>query len=289
MSGRVLYYALGGGLGHLTRATAFLRQQGLADRAAIVSASAYQHDPRITAGIATLAVPDRLETSAAELRVWLRECIEREQPELVCVDCFPGGILGELCDFPELKDTRLWHVARLLRWPVYAESLQSSPPHYECSWRIEPLHPVQQAFLESHSDQIKDLAWAAAAVEIDSSIAKADPYWLVLHSGPAAEVTELLAYALEMRAHETAPVRILVCSPQPPLSLPDGCQSVDQYPATQLIHYADRVISAAGFNVLRDTAAVRDRLYVIPFPRRFDDQFERARRLRRSCTPPLSE
>ena len=288
MSGRVLYYALGGGLGHLTRAGAFLQQFGLAERALILGASSYLDDPRVSAGIATCSVPEQLQHSPLELKHWLMQCIECEQPALICIDSFPAGILGELCDFPALDSIPLWHVARLLRWSTYAPLMRGRAPRYARSWRLEPLHSPHQAFLEAHSEEIVDLALAPCAVtgqamaerEADDEIAIEQPFWLVLHSGPAAEVAELLAYADDMRRLEEASVPIVVCSLQPPSALPSHCRVINRYPAGELIDRAERIVSAAGFNLMRDTHAVRQRQHILPFPRRFDDQFERARRVR---------
>jgi hypothetical protein len=52
------------------------------------------------------------------------------------------------------------------------------------------------------------------------------------------------------------------------------------YPATPLLPLADRILTACGFNVMRQTAAYRQQHRFLPFPRRFDDQFLRAARHR---------
>src|SRR5690606_15297173 len=54
---RVLYYALGGGLGHLVRAGRFLRAQNLAENALILSASEHADDARLNSGVAVARVP----------------------------------------------------------------------------------------------------------------------------------------------------------------------------------------------------------------------------------------
>jgi len=282
---RVLYYAIGGGLGHLTRAVAFLHQQGLAEQALILSASAYFDDPRITVGIATLRVPDHMQHSPVQLRDWLSRCIADHRPQLICIDTFPGGILGELCGLAALAEIPLWHIARLLRWADYAALLTASPPHFARSWLLEPLHAPHAAFVQAHSDAVCSIQLVPTSESASGPAPPVDHYWLVLHSGPAHEVAQLLAYADEMRRIEGHVVAIVLTSRQPPLDLPDGCMSIDAYPAAALIEHAERIISAAGFNVLRDTARVRDRQRILPFPRRFDDQFERARRVRSERLP----
>src|SRR5262249_49323155 len=55
------------------------------------------------------------------------------------------------------------------------------------------------------------------------------------------------------------------------------------YPASLLFPLAERVITACGFNVMRQTESLASIHRFLPFERRFDDQFQRARR-RRSLT-----
>jgi hypothetical protein len=60
---------------------------------------------------------------------------------------------------------------------------------------------------------------------------------------------------------------------------------IDRYPVWPVHADADRVFTAAGFNAMRQLAAHRERHRFLPLPRRFDDQFERARRAREALAP----
>ena len=285
---RLIYYAIGGGLGHLVRARAFLHTLGLEADATVLSASESAGDARITGALDVLRVPARLERDPAALRAWLLDTIARTQARCLCVDTFPAGILGELCDCPLLAQLDLWHVARLLRWVEYAGALHGAPPHYARIWRVEHLHDAHEAFIAQHGDAIEDLelrdAPASSARE-DSS----PPYWLVVHSGPQAEVSELVAYADEVRREECADVPLWIATLDPPRALPSASRLLDGYPASLYFANAQRIFSAAGFNVMRQTAPFRARHSVLPMPRRFDDQFERARRaFARPMLPPAA-
>src|SRR5258706_4916235 len=109
---RVLYYAMGGGLGHLVRARAFLRMQGLERDATVLTASPYASDRRVVDGLDLLHVPPQLESDLRAYRAWLEARFAALQPELVCIDRFPCGILGELCDFTPLAQVPAWYLAR---------------------------------------------------------------------------------------------------------------------------------------------------------------------------------
>ena len=57
----LLYYALGGGLGHLVRARAFLHTLGLDGEAALFTSSRFASDPRVTGGLRVVRVPEELD------------------------------------------------------------------------------------------------------------------------------------------------------------------------------------------------------------------------------------
>src|SRR4051812_38170870 len=110
----ILYYAIGGGLGHLARARRVLTRLGLRDRAVILTAFA---EPRITGGIPTI--------TSADFTVY----------ERIIVDAFPCGLLGELQDVGVPMD----YVPRLLQWDAYASATGAVMPHFETTSLVEPV------------------------------------------------------------------------------------------------------------------------------------------------------
>jgi hypothetical protein len=278
---RVLYHALGGGLGHLVRAGRFLHTQGLADDALVLSASEHAGDAWLSAGVAVRCVPPALAHDLPALRTWLAQAIAEFAPHVVCVDSFPAGLLGEmagLAESPALKGVALWHVARLLRWNAYAPLLAGAP-RYSLAWRLEPLQPPHEHWLREHADAVRDCRMAPPA-SAPQGLADGRPFWLVAHSGPAQEVRELIALAREQRRIENANVALAVASFDPPRPLPADCQRIAAAPLAGWYAAAQRIFGAAGFNFIAETQAWRDKRVVLPFPRRYDDQFERARRSR---------
>lgn len=271
----ILYYAVGGGLGHLTRARRVLETLGLADDAAIVTASPYASDARVTGGIPIVAVPPQLEHSVEKHRAWMRGLAA----ERLIVDTFPGGIHGELRGLDVPMDL----VARLLRWDEYRRAVPGLLPSFETAWIVEEIEPDHDAFVRGHSRRVVPLDLRRPPAAAPSSGA---PFWLIVHSGPEDEVRELIAYTSELRTLvPNAPDRTLVatlCTPP----LPHGFEPLDTYPATPLFPHATRIISAAGFNVMLETEPWKHKHDVIPFARRFDDQYRRA--ARRRLTPHLS-
>lgn len=277
----ILYYAMGGGLGHLTRAVAFLDTLSVAKEALVVTSSSFADDPRVIGSLRTLRPPPALEDDTAAFGDWIRSTIATEKPERVVVDSFPAGLLGELSGLTPDGRYELWHVARLLKWPAYAKRIgDAGLPEYDVIWETEPLHADHEAALrplarDVRHVQLSDPEPLIGVPTIDGR------HWLVVHSGPPDEVEDLLRYAIEMRQHEGTDVRIvLVSAVRPPVSAP-SLTMIDVYPAWPLFERAERIVTAAGFNVMRQTAPFRSRHRFVPFPRALDDQYTRASRARR--------
>jgi hypothetical protein len=266
----ILYYALGSGLGHLTRGRRVLEALGLVEEATFVTASPYADDVRVTGGIPVIVVPQHLERDRVAHRAWLGDVACRA--ERLIVDTFPCGIQGEVVGLDVPMDL----VARLLRWNEYRRVVPDEMPGFDTVWRIEELTPEHEDALRSQARRILPLDLGA------SPIPAAEPgnYWVVVHSGPEEEVRELVEYAEELRAVSiNPPERVVVASPCP-VPLPCGFVSRDVYPAAQLFPGAARIISAAGFNVMLETEPWRAKHVVLPFARKFDDQYRRAARRR---------
>src|SRR5687768_5596322 len=234
----ILYYAVGGGLGHLTRGRRVLELLGLAGDAAIVTASPYACDARVTGGIPIIEVPPHLEHALDEHRAWMHSLAA----DYLLVDTFPGGIHGELCGL----DVPMHLVARLLRWDEYRSAVPDQLPSFETTWIVEELEPDHDAFVRENSRVIVPLDLNAATLSPAADDQDAS-FWLIVHSGPEHEVRELIAYTSELRALAIdGPERILVatrCSNP----LPEGFERIDAYPAAALFAQAERIISAAGF------------------------------------------
>jgi hypothetical protein len=269
----IAFYAMGGGLGHMRRARAVLSQLFENETHLIVTASRY------ASGDDVLRVPRHLAASRGAFADWLRAELRALRPSALIVDAFPLGILGELADHSVLPDVPLYHVARLLRWEAYAAAFPGTPRPYAASFAVEPLTPAHQAFLAAHSGRVERIELSVPEnVPVDGN-PLADyrvpgrPLALVVHSGPAAEVHALISVVPEEDA------RIVVASPLRDLDLPSRIARIQtMLPASSLFPFADRIVTACGFNSMRETAPYASRHSFRPFARRFDRQDLRAAR-----------
>lgn len=263
----ILYYALGGGLGHLTRGRRVLQALDLTRDAAFVTSSPYATDGRITGGIPVIAVPDSLARDREAHRAWLRDVV-RDADRLI-VDVFPCGIQGELQELDGSMDL----VARRLRWSEYRRVNDMPLPRFDTVWYVEELEREQEQELRIHSTRMEPLELCVTETIAHEN---RESYWLVVHSGPDDEVRELVAYTEELRRlADVEPERVLVAT-RCAMMLPAGFERIDAVPATSLFPAAERIISAAGFNVMLETRQWREKHHVLPFARAFDDQYYRA-------------
>jgi hypothetical protein len=268
----ILYYAVGGGLGHLTRGRRVLEILGLEKQATFVTASPYARDERVTGGIPVIEVPPHLEHAPAEHRLWLRDLIRGCGAERLIADAFPAGIQGELAGLPIAMD----YVARILRLDEYRRVVTEDFPRFGTTWVVEELAADYAELVRAQSERIEMLDLRPTPL---ASVAL-EAFWLVVHSGPEEEVSELVEYAANLRdLAEARPERVVVAS-RCSVPLPNGFELTNEYPVAHLYPRAARIISAAGFNVMCETAAYAEKHHVVPFARRFDDQYLRAARRR---------
>ncbi|MEY4583033.1 MAG: hypothetical protein RL701_7736, partial [Pseudomonadota bacterium] len=167
---------------------------------------------------------------------------------------------------------------RLLRWNVYKKQLPRTPLHFERCYRVEALQPEHQAWLDTHCSGVQDLELCDEPSSPQPLPFPREPYWLVAHSGPAAEVSELIAFARALQALEGVALPLWVITQDAPQELPQSSRLLHEFPAHGYFEHAERIVTAAGWNSMRQARPYRDKHSVLPLPRRFDDQFERQRR-----------
>lgn len=163
----IAYYARGGGLGHLTRARAFLHTLGVRD-AVIVADTA---DRRVTGDVPVVPRIPRGD---------------------LILDTFPAGLLGEV------EGGVVDYVARYVRWDRY--TLPPNPPAIRRAYILEPLHPEQERYVRGRAAFVEQLELRDPPISLP--LPDLPPrYALVVHS-EAAEREELLAYARDVCAAE---------------------------------------------------------------------------------------
>ncbi len=267
----ILYYAMGGGLGHLTRTFAILNQMGSIGQPIRILASS-KHTALTTAyesfpiDIADLS---RLCSRKAYLQ-YLKSYIHRHNVKMIVLDTFPWGIVGEWSAiFPNIPRVL---VARALKWHVYGQRIGFRYGVWPLATLV--LEPLEHAYYdlisrESRITELREPIIYQCKPESASSTSTLErrKSWLVVHSGDVAEQKTLKTYAKAKMAQ-------LNCKPA---SLHTIFPHQDIYPAQKFIPLYGNIIGGAGYNMtaLAAVAGSNQRFFLQPFHRRFDDQHAR--------------
>ena len=302
----LIYYAPGGGLGHLSRALKVLGFIKAQQALVITSPLPLAVDTLLPKGIQHLSLPARLQ-SRAELSAWLSQLLaslnKQQACRLMLIDAFPGGIWGELGDIP--LPGKLVYIARLLNWNVYRQRV-AHIPRFQQIWFCEWPTPEQEQAL---SNQTGQRFWLPLLGEDKSQDAspkglEKSKQTLVIHSGSLAEQALLLEHAT--KAGEEIDI---IAPPRPSadagfnnnpldsstLSNFNNCNNnkerkpgltrLQLYPASDIGWQYQRVICGGGFNLVSEYILHPCALFV-PLTRALDLQHLRIERGLGGFLPP---
>ena len=274
-----LYYAVGGGMGHLTRTAAFFYSFNLNDEDFIIIVSSPQAD-KILTHKNYIVVPVELMKNGPLLQQWLSQIIVQYRIKNIYIDTFPAGLYGEWNHFPASTKYRFFLISRLLNWKKYS-GLIISPPHFETTFILENLDPEQLIVYKELSRKIifETLKYQPAQIPAEfTNLIKTtiNPIWLIVHSEPQEEVLTLYDHARDISYAEMVTPTFVIVSPCKFASLQKDTISFNFYPAYPCFEKAHKIFTACGFNAMQQTVNFRHKHVFIPFERRFDDQFLRA-------------
>ncbi|GHA97308.1 hypothetical protein ACFFLG_06470 [Shewanella indica] len=301
----LIYYAPGGGLGHLSRALKVLGFIKAQQALVITSPLPLAVDALLPKGIQHISLPTRLQ-SRAELSAWLKQLLaslnKQQACRLMLIDAFPGGIWGELGDIP--LPGKLVYIARLLNWNVYRQRI-AHIPRFQQIWFCEWPTPEQELAL---SNQTGQRFWLPLLGEDKSQDAtpkglEKPKQTLVIHSGSLAEQAMLLEHATKAgeaidiiappRPSADAGFYPLDGNPLDKRALSDfnnkehkpGLTRLQLYPASDIGWQYQRVICGGGFNLVSEYILHPGALFV-PLTRALDLQHLRIDRGLGGFLPP---
>ncbi len=272
----VLYYALGGGLGHLTRSIAVLRQLarfGLRDCIALTNSpyrALYSAE-----GVLAASVSPEAGQPADALAEWVTGQIACWRPRLLVVDVFPRGLLGELPPVLARFRSPAVLVLRRLR-ESYAQECrlrEFAAEHYDAILAVEGL-PGAPWIGRSGAAQcvapvlIRDADELLDRDEARRRLGATEDGLLVVgvESGPGKPTGAL--HEVLLRAWERLGRRF-------DLRLAGAAGAVDHYPLIELLPGVDLVVGAGGYNLVHECQAVGVPAVFVPQRRRYDEQFAR--------------
>lgn len=271
-----LFYSIGGGLGHLTRFSSVIRSLKIDEPVTLVASSPFARDPRVVDSKHRVIIPPFWAARSKEsLTEWFQKLIDEEKPEEVYIDAFPAGILGELNQVFFADSTRLFTLARILKWNVYAERIPNFRLAYEKAFVLEPLAHEHMEFLHANAKQVEELKLLVPVLRPEIPPTN-DNTWLLIHSGPDPELKMLLKQVEKDAAQQKdCPEIIIVYPGKRPDFVSLDYKFINLYPAFEMFETAGRVYSGAGFNMIHQMLNYQNRHHVMPFERILDNQFAR--------------
>lgn len=266
----ILFYAIGGGLGHLSRCKAFLHTMGWEHRDfRIVTAS--PRAGKVFDSSRIIAPPPT--SSPIVLRRFIDDLVQPDSFDEIYVDAFPAGILGELADW---QGPQLNLIARHIKWEAYQKRIQGTIPQFGHVYACEEISAEQTAAMNYREKTALNLTWP----DIPAQFKLPENCWLLVHAGPEEEVAALHTYAKQLaQMRDLTPQFCIVGNPElNPESFPEAVlRSV--YPAWPLFVEAELVITAGGFNSIAQMSDMQEKHICLPFFRPLDDQgYRKSRR-----------
>lgn len=270
--GGVLYYALGGGLGHLTRALAIRRH--FARRAAtpfvvLANCRAALPEPGVVLDLSGE------EPTAAGLAALVAVLAAELRPAVLAVDAFPAGVLGELPPVLAALPCRKAALLRRLQPPwVERWRLEEVLPAYDAVFALEPGapagDPVPPPLLRDPEDLLPRAAARAALTETTRDHTRP----LLLAVATATDAPALGLLGLTHRLGEALGAEVRVATPFP--GAPPGALRAGHWPLLEALRGVDLLVGAPGFNLWHEARATGTPAVWVPQPRRYDDQAARA-------------
>jgi len=288
-----LYYAIGGGLGHLTRARKLINFLGIREVRVLTALTCAPNS--LFSPEQLLVMPKEWTKTPSRVSQQIANWATKLDAKQLFIDTFPCGIRGEIDPAILPKNLRYAYVARYLNWSRYQSYLNNNLCFDDVYFVDQLLHPQQHDFALSkskriHHIQLDNLSGHIKHATLNLIEKMPRPHWLIVHSQPANELNELLAYAREISAIEKQDPSFIICSnlPKPQLNEHPEEQThfyLNHFPAYDLFDSADRIITACGYNIMQETQRFNDKHIFLPFTRKFDDQYLRAkhRRITQAC------
>lgn len=268
-----LFYAMGGGLGHLYRVRTFI------DQVHLTSFKVLTNNPLAE----KLFLPDETafveHTTPHGLIQQIQFALDTIPFTELYVDAFPAGLFGEL----NVLNRRVVYLARRLNWKNYKSLVKPGQLRFDETLIFEELEEPHLQFVSEVSENISSIELCypnadTSRIFLNEVIPTTKPIWLIVHSFIREEVESLVRYAKEIARLEKQDPIFVVLSDQQIVEEHVFCCA--WFPAQDWFPLAARIFTGGGFNVLKQAAPYAEKITAIPFPRRYDDQAWRIKKFK---------
>lgn len=284
----IAFYTIGAGMGHLTRTLKVINALHLKNPIIVFSNSQFiQKDQEFVdlkkyyqhLNIKLMSVTP--ETQEASFLLYFIDLLNKNKVQELYIDCFPVGIYGELNGLSkQLPNITIHLIARLIDWQNY-KTLINKDNHFSSIFFVEELDEEQSHYYQKNSKELKALLLNNLLQNIESSNSlkpeHQQPFCLIVHSGTQDEVAQLIDYCIQKLRFNKTNYKIVLISPWgiPTQYKSEDISVIQGYPIQKWLVSAKIIVSGGGFNLMNEVCNLGITHWVLPFERKYDNQFIR--------------
>jgi len=264
-----LFYVYGAGLGHLNRIANFIYTHNIAEEeCVIITNSSFSN--YIAKPITVIHKNDSFFKNNINFNQFIKDCIKTYQISTLIIDVFPAGFYGEFeKGFKHFKVKTIL-LARILN-EAYFKTYFS--PNYDLIYFLED--GITKEYYKAKKTDVLGLKIKPIRLEKTFENCK-KPFFIIIHSSPKEEVLLLYKQALLYKTNEHIYLYTYQSIPNSVLN-DETTVILKQKVQKEMLEKADKIFTGCGFNTIMETKHYRDKQYIIPFKRKYDDQFARKR------------
>ncbi|WP_044209265.1 hypothetical protein [Flammeovirga sp. OC4] len=268
-----LFYILGGGLGHLTRVQKLISMLNIEEDYLVFSTA---WATKVFPEDKCIVIDPKDFENKKSLFPFLLLQLEKYSISDLYLDTFPLGLFKEINPGLIPTQCRLHYIARYLRWDAYCGDLDGLNINFNHTYIIDFLDKKQFQFIQDNAQTIHHIKLYLTDYKIKQKSIE-EKFYLINHSGPQQEIEALIDLLKKHETYKKIPLPIIINTPKLTLQY-DTIKVMHQYPASSLFDQAKLIVTGCGYNSMLETLPYREKHIFLPFKRRFDNQFERAKR-----------
>lgn len=272
---KILYYAPGGGTGHIVRGYSIFRELKKKHELFMIASSPFVHILN-NSGISVFKIPGENENTL-DNSIIIKNIIDFIKPDMLIVDTFYYGYYGELLYYLQSKSLKKIFIFRYRHDEINHPDLSCydlviipDPAGYGTLLEEKDNFMRTGYIICRRPDELKPACEALQYLRVSSFGKK---IILVMHSGYGNEGENLFHMASQVVSDMNRPELIVRFASLEPLT--DAKLSpyhINYFPVVELLNPIDIVISGSGYNTYHEISMARKRRVLKAFKRQIDDQ-----------------
>ncbi len=270
-----VFYAQGGGLGHLTRINTVVNTYKIPQNEVIIMSPSV-----FSKYFEYQFIKLSWNASTNQWTEPLLNYIKNNKITALYIDAFPFGLKGELIpvykQYPQLSYI---YISRILKWEFYLKTVSPTmQPVFSKTLILEKLYDTHLNWIKQQSKQLEKRELTTYPDQKSVKFIKS-PYIIIAHSGGKSDVQKLCKLVIDNENLDVDVSVIVFTQVDLKINHPKFKVYTNLYPISQYFKHAEKIYTGCGFNSIQELKQHRNKHIVIPFEKLFDDQFFRSQTL----------